>query len=85
VFCERWGNILDWIPIELASCKVKNYVHENKVTGDLSLKQLLDLTTEGIGTVAANNWEGHCHCVEQLEQQYWEWDGVVADVIGTCK
>jgi hypothetical protein len=29
------------------------------------------------------DWEGHCQHVEQLEQQYWERDGVVADVIDT--
>jgi hypothetical protein len=53
------------------------------VTGDLSLKRLLDLTTEEIATVTAKDWEGYCQHVEQLEQQYWELDGVVADVIDT--
>jgi hypothetical protein len=53
------------------------------VTGDLSLKRLLDLTTEGTATVTAKDWEGYCQHVEQLEQQYWERDGVVADVIDT--
>jgi hypothetical protein len=27
------------------------------------------------------DWEGYCQHVEQLEQQYWERDGLVADVI----
>jgi hypothetical protein len=40
---------------------------------------MLDFTTEGI----AKDWEGYCQHVEQLEQQYWERDGVVADVIDT--
>jgi hypothetical protein len=62
--------------------KIKNYVRENNVTGDLSLKRLLDLTTEGIATVTAKDCEGYCQHVE-LEQQYWERDGVVADVIDT--
>ncbi|KDR11513.1 hypothetical protein L798_14581 [Zootermopsis nevadensis] len=68
-------------PIELAWSKVRKYVRENNVTGDLSLKRLLDLTTEGIETVTAKDWEGYCQYVEKLEQQYWERDGVVADVI----
>jgi hypothetical protein len=50
----------DLSPIELAWSKVKHYVRENNVTGDLSLKRLLDLTTEGIATVTgkvtANTW-----------------------------
>jgi hypothetical protein len=53
------------------------------VTGDLSLKRLLDLTTEAIAAVTVKDWEGYCQHVEQLEQQYWEQDGVVADVIDT--
>jgi hypothetical protein len=73
----------DLSPIELAWSKVKNYVRENSVTGDLSLEQLLDFTTEGIATVTAKDWEGYCQHVEQLEQQYRERDGVVADVIET--
>jgi transposase len=38
----------DLSPTELARSKVKNYVRENNVTGDLSLKRLMDLTTEGM-------------------------------------
>jgi hypothetical protein len=38
------------------------------VTGDLFLKWLLDLRTEGIATVTAKDWE---------------WDGAVADMIDT--
>jgi hypothetical protein len=55
----------DLSPIELAWSKVKNYVRENNVTGDLSLKRLLDLTAEGIATVTAKDWEGYCQHVEQ--------------------
>jgi hypothetical protein len=33
--------------------------------------------------VTAKDWEGYCQHVEQLEQQYWERDGIVADVIDT--
>jgi hypothetical protein len=44
----------------------------------MSLKRLLDLTTEGIATMTAKDWEGYCQHVEQLEQQYWKRDGVVA-------
>jgi hypothetical protein len=64
----------DLSPIEPAWSKVRNYVRENNVTGDLSLKRLLDLTTE----VTAEDWEGYC---QHLEQQYWGRDGDVADVI----
>jgi hypothetical protein len=53
------------------------------VTGDLSLKWRLGLTTEGIAAVTAKDWEGYCQHVEQLKQQYWERDRVVADVIDT--
>ncbi|KDR20723.1 hypothetical protein L798_04675 [Zootermopsis nevadensis] len=70
----------DLSSIEVAWSKVKTYVCENNVTGDLSLKRLLDLTTEGIATVTAKDWERYCQHVE-LEQQYWEWEGVVADMI----
>jgi hypothetical protein len=73
----------DLSPIELAWSKVKNYVCENNVTGDLSLKRLLDLTTEGIATVTAKDWKGYCQHVKQLEQHDWEPHGVVADVIDT--
>jgi transposase len=52
-------NMCDLSPIELAWYKVKNYVRENNVTGDLSLKRLLDLTTEGIETVTAKDWDGY--------------------------
>jgi hypothetical protein len=46
----------------------------------MSLKRLLDLTTEGIATVTAKDWEGYCQHVEQ----HWERDGVVADVIDSA-
>jgi hypothetical protein len=38
------------------------------VTGDLSLKRLLDLTTEGTATVTAKDWEGYCQHVEQQKK-----------------
>lgn len=63
----------DLSPTELVWSEVENYVFKN-VTWELSLKQLLDLTTEG----TAKDWEDYCQHVEQLER-----DEVVADIIDT--
>jgi hypothetical protein len=71
----------DLSPIELARAKVKRLVRLNKVTGDLSLQSLIDLTKSAIASVTKGDWAVYSTHVQMLEQQYWEEDGQLPDVI----
>ncbi|KAJ4451835.1 hypothetical protein ANN_03313 [Periplaneta americana] len=71
----------DQFPIELAWAKVKRYVRENNVSGDMSLSRLKELTRLGIESVTTDDWEGYCNHVESLEKRYWDRDGLVSDLV----
>jgi hypothetical protein len=47
----------DLNPVELAWSEVKNYFHENNMTG---LKWLMNITVEGVAAMTAKDWEGYC-------------------------
>jgi hypothetical protein len=65
----------------LAWAKVKRLVQLNKVTGDWSLQSLIDLTKSAIASETKEDWAGYSKHVRMLEQQYWEEDRQLSDVI----
>jgi hypothetical protein len=67
--------------IELAWVKIKRIVHENNVTGDLSLQKLLQVMKNAVALVTKGDWEGFCRHTETVKSQYWERDGILPDAI----
>jgi hypothetical protein len=65
----------------LAWAKVKILVRAKNITGELSLQSLTDLTKIAIASVTKEDWAGYSKHVQMLEQQYWEKDGLLPDVI----
>jgi hypothetical protein len=64
-------------PVKLAWFNTKNYVHKNNMTG---LKWLIIVTAEGVLTVTKKT-EKDTSGLWKTEQQYWEKNGFVADMI----
>jgi hypothetical protein len=71
----------DLNPIELACPEVKRIIREHSMTADLYFQKLLQTTNDAIGQVNQENWEGFCQHVESEEEQCWEMDGIVPDMI----
>nr|XP_042906731.1 uncharacterized protein LOC122271028 [Parasteatoda tepidariorum] len=65
--------------IEYAWATVKIFVRNT--TGDLSLANLTALLYDAVNRVTADEWCSHCQHVENLENIYWEKDGLMADSI----
>jgi hypothetical protein len=74
-------HMCDLSTMELAWAKVKRLVRLNNVTGDLSLQSLMDLTKSAIASVTKEDLAGYSKHVQMLEQQYWEENGQLPDVI----
>jgi hypothetical protein len=71
----------DLSPIELAWAKMKRLVRLNNVTGNFSQQSLMDITKSAIASVTKEDWVGYSKHVQILEEQYWEKDGQLLDVI----
>ncbi|XP_046981561.1 uncharacterized protein LOC124550863 [Schistocerca americana] len=67
--------------MELAWAKVKRLFRELSVTGDLLNDDLLQLVSETLLLVTADDWEGYCTNKQQLEEDYWRRDAVVEHAI----
>ena len=66
-------------PIELAWSVVKAYVakHNKKFT----LKEVEKLVPQAIKTVTPAMWKKFCDHTAKVEEEYWEKDGLVEDVV----
>ncbi|XP_071034257.1 uncharacterized protein [Parasteatoda tepidariorum] len=62
--------------IEFVWSTLKRFIRERNVTGDMSLNNLKSLFCEGLNCVTAEGWQAHCEHVQNLENKYWERDGV---------
>lgn len=71
----------DLNPIELAWAKVKRVVKEQNVKADLSLTNLENATKAAIESVSVIDWEGFTNHTLKIEQDYWEKDGIMEDVV----
>ncbi|KAF8778908.1 hypothetical protein HNY73_015588 [Argiope bruennichi] len=60
---------------------VKRIIKERNVTGDLSLDNLKSLLQTAITEVTSAEWAAHCKHVEKLENNYWEKDGLLEDLV----
>ena len=66
-------------PIELAWSVVKGYVAKNNKK--FTLKEIETLVPEGIKAVTPALWKKFCEHTEKVEDEYWERDGLVEDVV----
>ena len=66
-------------PIELAWSMVKGYVAKNNKK--FTLKEIEALVPEGIRSVTPALWKKFCEHTETVEDEYWERDGLVEDVV----
>lgn len=66
-------------PIELAWAYVKGYVAKNNKT--FTLNEVENLVREGINTVTPAMWHKFCQHCENVEDTYWERDGLVEDSV----
>ncbi|XP_055943161.1 uncharacterized protein LOC129972879 [Argiope bruennichi] len=67
--------------IEFVWSSVKRMIKERNVTGDLSLDNLKSLLQTAITEVTSAEWAAHCKHVEKLENNYWEKDGLLKDLV----
>ncbi|MFS1564404.1 MAG: transposase [Candidatus Arsenophonus phytopathogenicus] len=70
-------------PIELAWAKVKRKVREYNVTGDFSEKRLREVICSALDSVTVDDWEGYIRHVMKVEDEYWEKDGIMEDIMDT--
>ena len=66
-------------PIELAWSLVKGYVAKNNKK--FTLKEIESLVPEGIKKVTPPLWKKFVEHTEKVEDEYWERDGLVEDVV----
>lgn len=64
-------------PIELAWAKVKRIIRDSNIQSDLSLKNLKEKTEQAFAKVSQEDWKGFCEHVKNIENGYWEKDGVM--------
>ncbi|XP_055932774.1 uncharacterized protein LOC129962803 [Argiope bruennichi] len=67
--------------IEFVWSSLKRIIKEQNVTGDLSLDNLKSLLQTAITEVTSEEWAAHCKHVEKLENNYWEKDGLLEDLV----
>lgn len=67
--------------IEFVWSSVKRLVKERNVTGDSSLDNLKLLLQTAITEVTSTEWAAHCKHVENVENNYWEKDGLLEDLV----
>ncbi|XP_055946985.1 uncharacterized protein LOC129980628 [Argiope bruennichi] len=67
--------------IEFVWSSVKRIIKERNVTGDLSLDNLKSLLQTAITAVTSAEWAAHCKHVEKLENNYWEKDELLEDLV----
>jgi hypothetical protein len=66
---------------EQAWAKVKRYIRERSVSGDIKMQNVEAIVFDGIQTVAADDWKFYCAHVEKLEKEYWTRDGIMEKAI----
>ncbi|KAH7958877.1 hypothetical protein HPB49_006114 [Dermacentor silvarum] len=62
-------------PIELVWSQVKGYVASKNT--DFQIDSVEKLLLEGIAGVTPQNWFRDCTHVIRLEDEAWEWDGII--------
>lgn len=67
--------------IELAWAKIKRVVREHNVTGNLSLTKLQEVTSNAIASVTPADWEQFEQHVIKVENEFWEKDGLLEDIM----
>ena len=66
-------------PIKLAWSVVKGYV--TKHNKSFTLKEVEKLVPEGMSMVTPALWEKFCHHTEKVEDEYWQKDGLIEDIV----
>jgi hypothetical protein len=55
---------------ELGWAKSKRPVRESKVTADMNVQKLLQITKDSVSLATKNDWKRYCKHVENIEKEY---------------
>ncbi|XP_035223741.1 uncharacterized protein LOC118196400 [Stegodyphus dumicola] len=66
--------------IEFVWGEIKQFVRNCNTTGDMVMNKLLIITKEALESVTMEEWKKYCTHVENVENDYWEKDGLIKDL-----